>query len=178
MMNAYQALSQVSLAFLPNNEMIWSLVQKVSQGVSSAKIYLLGLFNRKIDTNPDPFTPEGLGVSLHVGHGNIVWDMKNIKPLRISDGQLSESGITGHQLLEEIKLVGVMNASVLDWLVNNKYYIPQKWQGKKIFFWGTLYETPGGNLFVRYLDCTGEEVSWTVLGLDKKLDANSYVLLV
>lgn len=147
-----------------------------TQFISKMKRLFLG---RRIDSNQTPSVREGVFVEKHVGLGIIFWDKhKHSRSVLVLKEQFSGKGITGKDFLKEIMLTSMMNATVLDWLLANPHEIPrQVWQGKKIFFWGTLYSGTNNNLYVRYLDCSGTHVSESFFCLNSKLTIDMCALL-
>ena len=133
----------------------------------------------KIDTNPYPCIREGMSIDSHVGIGTIVWEGdQQARKFFFSEEQFSGKGITGHNFLNEIRLMPVMNARVLDWLLANPHEIPvNAWQGKKIFFWGTIYTATNGSLYVRYIDCSGRYSFEDVFCLNNTLESDARALL-
>lgn len=68
--------------------------------------------------------------------------------------------ITGKILAERLKEKG-LSASVLDYLLENTYKIPDDWKDKIIYFWGTIFRYARGILYVRCLVwCGGEWQSY------------------
>jgi hypothetical protein len=85
--------------------------------------------------------------------GMMVWDY-------VSEKQGFGGKINGKKLLrKELKGRKAHNANLLDYLLANPHFIPRKWMGRKIFFWGTIFRHEDGTPHVRYLYWSGE--SWT-----------------
>ncbi|MBI2047844.1 MAG: hypothetical protein HYT27_01775 [Parcubacteria group bacterium] len=103
-----------------------------------------------IDTNVPPFVPNGYTVEEHKKQGLFNWDQNNVT-LYVSLEQRDGKQIIGHELREELAEKAVLNANVLDYLLKNKYRIPEEWKGWHIFFWGTVYRDPRDVLVVCYL---------------------------
>ncbi len=120
-----------------------------------------------IDTDKQPFIPEGLRIEKHIKGGKFEWNPAHVE-LYLSENQKNGNYITGNQLLKELKGKPVLNANVLDYLLAHPELIPEDWKGKYVFFWGTLYRSSGGNLFVRCLRWGGSRWNWNDdwLGLD------------
>jgi hypothetical protein len=49
-----------------------------------------------------------------------------------------------------------LNANILDYLLENQELIPESWKNIIVFFLGTQYYDPLGNICVRYLCWFGE----------------------
>ena len=136
-----------------------------------------------IDCDADPFVSKGWNVEEHLKMGNIKFDPSKID-LYLSEKQKNRS-IKGHDLREELKGKKVLNANVADHLLKYPQIFPKKWkkdsEGKIrfIFFWGTIYYTSCGNLFVRYLYWGGGQLHSDRIWLDSSFnDLNPAAVLV
>jgi len=109
-----------------------------------------------IDCDADPPTPNGWLVEEHK-QGGVLLSLPDI------DFYLSEKQIKGtigwHDLRAELSGQQVMNANILHYLLAHQELIPKIWRGKSIFFWGTIYRDPSGDLRVPYLRWCGPEWS-------------------
>ncbi|MBU1029221.1 hypothetical protein KKE28_03400 [Patescibacteria group bacterium] len=124
---------------------------------------------RNINGDADPFIPEGWTVEEHRRSGQLVWDPTQVQ-LYLSEMQKNGRFIRGHGLREELKHQPILNANVLDHLLAHPYLIPQEWQSKNVFFWGTVYRDRLGDLYVRYLDWLGYWWDWRYEWLDNGSD--------
>lgn len=117
--------------------------------------------SKAVDLDADPFVPDGWSVEEHGKGGKIDFDPAKIA-LYLSEGQKDGEWIKGNKLREELKGQPVLNANLLDWYLRkeNQHLIPEEWKGKAVFFWGTIYRGPGGNLFVRCLYWYGGGWYW------------------
>jgi hypothetical protein len=99
--------------------------------------------------------------------GIINWNSDLVK-LHLSPNQKGGKRIKGNELRKELVegKVPVYTAHVLDYLLANPSLIPEEWKGKAIFFWGTIYRSSGGNLYVRYFVWGGTGWSWGCSWLD------------
>ncbi len=87
---------------------------------------------------------------------DLVLDGKKIE-LLLSEKQKGEGRVIGHDLHKELdqKKVGQCGGSVLDHLVAHPELWPESWkkdaQGNTVyvFFWGDIFQAPGGYLYVR-----------------------------
>lgn len=59
--------------------------------------------------------------------------------------------IEGDKLFWELAKKRVLNDDVLDFLLANPHLIPEKWNDRYVFFWGTIYHCKEGGLGVRCL---------------------------
>lgn len=102
----------------------------------------------KIILKNTPLIPyEGWKVDYHNG-------ITNFDPQTLSlhlEPEQEKKYIKGHILAERLK-DKALNASVLDYLLENPKLIPDEWKGKWVYFWGTIYRNSGGDLYVRCLD--------------------------
>jgi hypothetical protein len=120
------------------------------------------ILKTRIDTTKTPKIPSWLKEIKEndTSLGTIEWDKEKYKDsLFLSPEQLSESSINGEKLLKLIKKekIPVLNANVLDYLLEHKEEIPEEWKGKRIYFWGTIFRSSGGNRHVRCLDWGGSD---------------------
>ncbi len=72
--------------------------------------------------------------------------------LQLVKRQTRNGVIQGHELRKELengKLV-LLNANLLDYLLEHPELIPDAWKGKVVFFWGTIYRHSVGPI-VRFL---------------------------
>ena len=113
-----------------------------------------GRIEHLIDCDATPHEPEGIKVHEHVKGGNLKWDPSKVE-LFLSREQSSGGCIQGTALQHELQGKPVMNANVLDYLLDHPELIPLDWKGKNVFFWGTIYRGSGGDLCVRCLSWSG-----------------------
>ena len=88
-----------------------------------------------IDCDAEPLVPfEGIpgswSVMYHQKDGKFPFSMVN----RVYEGYKTYAELQGKR---------VFNANVLDFLVDNPNLVPKRLQGKKIYFWGTIYCVAG-----------------------------------
>jgi hypothetical protein len=118
-----------------------------------------------IDCDENPFVPGGWSAELHIKGGQLEWD-----PVRailyLSEGQQDGKWIQGHKLREELKDKSVFNANLLDYLLAHPELIPEEWKDQLVFFWGTVYRSRDGVLYVRYLEWDGGRWYWYFHWLD------------
>ncbi len=109
-----------------------------------------------IDCDKDPVIPSGWFVVEHKRDGQVVWDQSKVS-LYLSKEQRGGK-IQGNKLHEELKDKPVLNANVLDYLLEHQEIIPEEWKKKSIYFWGTIFRLslngPGG-FYVRFLSWDG-----------------------
>jgi len=112
-----------------------------------------------IDCDADPFVPAGWKVEEHKKGGQLEWDPSKVS-LYLSEYQKGGRFIQGYDLRKELEGKPVLNANVLDYLLDHPELIPEEWKGKAIFFWGTVYRYSGGSLYVRCLYWGGSQWRW------------------
>jgi hypothetical protein len=112
-----------------------------------------------IDLDADPFVPNSWSVVEHQKGGQFKWDASTVS-LCLSKKQQSSKWIEGHKLREELEGKPVFNANLLDYLLKHPRLIPEEWKGKYVFFWGTVYRSSRGSLYVRYLCWDGDRWDW------------------
>jgi|GEM_PF-1102615 len=88
-------------------------------------------------------------VDRHIPGGKMIWDKDRVC-LHLFQGQ-AEEGISGWAIYRLTENKPVLNANVLDYLLEHQELIPQNWKGKKVYFWGTTYRLKEGAVFVRCL---------------------------
>ena len=127
--------------------------------------------NPLIDCDAPPFIPSrnfGWEIKEHKKGGKLIWNPEMVR-LYLSDEQKlceNKGAYTVHDLYENLKNKPVLNANVLDFLLENPYLIPDEWKGRQIFFWGTTYSRSNGTPHVRYLywdDGMRWQCSWVVI---------------
>ena len=118
---------------------------------------------RLIDCNTAPFVPENWSVEQHIKGGLITFDSTKIT-LWLSDQQ-KHGSIIGHDLRKELANKPVLNANVLDHLLQHQELIPEEWKKYNIPFWGTIYRYSSGSLVVRCLYWYGSRWHWCCLWL-------------
>lgn len=112
-----------------------------------------------IDCDARPFVPAGWSVKEHQKGGAYKWDKSAQKDALFypSNGQSCK------KFRKELRDMStpVLNANVLDYLLANQHLIPEEWKGKNVFFWGTVYRSSRGDLYVRYLCWSGAWWRWS-----------------
>jgi len=139
-----------------------------------------------INLGADPFLPDGWKVEEHQKGkvaklerrgDDLYFDGKKID-FYLSKPQKKGGRIEGNDLRKELGKQPVLNANVLDYLLKNPSIIPDSWKKdadgntRYIFFWGTVYCSSGGNLYVRYLRWVGVEWIWDYYWLDGGWDSD------
>ncbi|TAK03268.1 hypothetical protein EPO34_04345 [Patescibacteria group bacterium] len=118
-----------------------------------------------IDCDASPTCLDGWKVVEHVKGGQLDFDPSKIA-LYLDEAQKEKKGIVGNELRTKLKGKPVLNANVLDHLLDNTNLIPASWKQDEngnthhILFWGTIYRGSGGRLFVRYLYWLGRQWLW------------------
>lgn len=103
-----------------------------------------------IDCESDPYVPEGWSIEEHRPHCGFRWNPARVT-LYLSAEQKRKKSIEGHELRKELAEEPVLNANVLDYLLERTHLIPKEWKRTPVFFWGTIYRNPDSNLRVRFL---------------------------
>lgn len=105
-----------------------------------------------IDTDTQPFIPEGWSIVRHRQGGKLELNLEEILHY-LSEAQKSGKSTNGHDLRKELSEEKVLNACVLDYLLSHSLQVPKEWKWKgPIFFWGTQYRNERGFSHVRYLE--------------------------
>jgi len=119
-----------------------------------------------VDLDADPFVPEGWKVVDHCKSGLFKYDPAKVG-LYLSKKQQNGKVIVGNDLRKELKSQPVYNANLLDFYLKkeNQHLIPEEWNEKMVFFWGTIYHNSDGDLYVRGLYWNGDRWCWGYLWL-------------
>ena len=145
-----------------------------------------------IDGNLNPNVPSGLYLD---GEGTEHRKMGKVTLEKRDDGKLYANGkevvldlspnqkngktIQGHELRKELKNKQVLNACIMDALRANTQLIPESWkqdeQGRTryIYFWGTIFRSANGSLYVEYLCWDGGQWRWGFSWLGSGWDVNN-----
>ena len=107
---------------------------------------------RFIDCDVAPFVPDGWKLESHKGCGKMevactsagLYLNGEMVNLHLSENQKRYGSASGNDLQAQLDGKAVLNANVLDWLLDHREFIPKGWRGatgKKVnpFFWGTTY---------------------------------------
>ncbi len=129
-----------------------------------------------IDCDANPFIPDGWEVEQHYIGGLLEWNAKKAE-LYLSKKQKDGNLIRGNKLRKELKNKPTLNANVLDHLLKNPHLIPEEWKDKCVFFWGTVYRDPEGDLMPRCLCWDGDEWDWRFGWLIRDFGDNSTAAL-
>jgi len=101
-----------------------------------------------IDCDADPLIVyEGYSVEKHRKGGAFKWDVTNVTLYR-EESQMKGGGVLCDKIRSQLSDKPAMNVCVLDYLLANPHLIPEEWQGKRIYFWGTIYRCQRGHLYV------------------------------
>jgi hypothetical protein len=124
------------------------------------------VFMSTFDTDAEPKLPfDGARIEFHAKGGLVsivkkdgeLWIGGKKVVLHCVGRQQGGKTIRGHELREELSGKPVLNARILDFLLEHTDYIPESWKKNEagntiyIFFWGTIYRNTDGNLCVRCL---------------------------
>lgn len=113
-----------------------------------------------IDCDKDPVIWfDAWSVESHTKMGKLAWKPDEIE-LYLSEKQ-KIGHIEGNELRKELEGKPVLNACVLDYLMEHPNLIPDSWKGKYIYFWGTIFRDADGNLFVEFLCWGGFRWFWS-----------------
>jgi len=114
----------------------------------------INIIEHVIDCDAVPFVPEDLLLESHKKSGSFKFDIADISrylSFKPKKGDYNKEG----KLRKELDSVLVLNANVLEYLLEHPEIIPEKWKGRMIPFWGTIYRYPSGGYCVLYLLWTG-----------------------
>lgn len=114
-----------------------------------------------IDCDTAPFIPRGLEVHNHIKGGQLEWNPQKVM-LYLPEKQKT-GWVIGFKIYDEIMRQPVLNANVLDYLLQHTELIPEEWEEKEIHFWGTIYRTSPSSIDlikVRFLYRNWKDGKW------------------
>ena len=114
---------------------------------------------------PKEWRDSGWRVEWHRNMGRQIWTPDAIL-LHLAEEQKDGRMIRGDKLRKILEAEPVLTDNWLDFLLANPEFIPESRKGKAVFFWGTGYRDPDGNLCVRYLCFGGGRWHWDCGWLD------------
>lgn len=129
-----------------------------------------------IDPDVDPFIPDGWTVEEHKKMGQ--WKFNPAEISFFLSNKQKKGSIVGHDLRKELAKRAVLNANVLDYLLAHPELIPDKWKGKYIFFWGTIYRDSVGRLYARCLRWGGGRWDWDYRWLGRDFYDNNPAMIL
>ncbi|HQB76530.1 MAG TPA: hypothetical protein PLI25_03055 [bacterium] len=141
-----QAIDELKLVFRHNG---WNKVLKEQAEIKTIE--------HLIDCDSAPFIPKGWSLEEHRRNGFLKFDPAKIS-LYLPRKQ--KKGIEGEELRKILANKPVMNANILDYLLDHPELIPEDWKDKYVFFWGTIYRLPNGVPAVRCLEWDYYKQSW------------------
>lgn len=119
-----------------------------------------------VDLDADPMIPvDGWRVESHTKGGRFKYDPTKVE-LYLDEGQKDGEHLEGNELREKLGGKNPFNANLLDFYLSHPELIPESWKEKAVFFWGTVYRSAGGSLYVRYLRWSGGRWDWNDRWLD------------
>ena len=139
-------------------------ISKVGDALMEIVHLTRGTAEHVIDCDAPVFVPDGWEVLSDSEQlpsrvlDKIVFDPKKIS-LFLSEKQ--QTGfVLGHNLRKDLSGKLVLGANVLDYLLAHTEIIPEEWKSKIVFFWGTIYRSSDGYLYVRCLDWDNSPWRW------------------
>ncbi len=110
------------------------------------------------DPMPEDWKKAGWQTTKHTYGVTLELDPSQLK-LHLSENQKNGRVVEVNSLKKELEdnKVPVLNACILDYLLAHPELIPESWKKDEngntryIYFWGTEYRHPDGDLYVRYL---------------------------
>jgi len=139
-----------------------SLLQEAQEKINQALELMEEKTSVAFDDTEKPKIIDGWKIKEHKSLGKV--DLSKIK-LFISKKQ-GNKYIIGTELKKFLDNKKVLNANILDYLLEHQELIPQEWKDGLVFFWGTIYRDSGGNLYVRCLYWNGAKWHWDYCWLD------------
>lgn len=118
----------------------------------------LSLPEHLIDCDSDPCVPQNWSLKSHLKMG--VWKWQPEKVVLFKFKEQAGSKRIGEYLYQKLEESPVLNANVLDYLLQHHHLIPSDWKNVFVFFWGTIYFSSGGKETVRCLRFNQENKRW------------------
>ncbi|MCK5060975.1 hypothetical protein KAR28_00325 [Candidatus Parcubacteria bacterium] len=135
--------------------------------------------NYLINTNADPYIPDEWSIIKHRKGGQVRWDPEKIS-LFLSEKQQDGKVVKGDELYKELSCLPVLNANVLDFLLDYSHLnlIPEEWKGKTVCFWGTVYRNRSNGMYgVRAPYFCGGGWTWGWLCFEHDFDSSFPAIL-
>ena len=115
----------------------------------------INMIEHIIDCNSFPLqVPEGWEIQSHNIESPLAWNANKVTFYFVAD-QKNTSGIVGNKLCIHIRSslsnLHVLNANVLEYLLERPVLIPEEWKKVCVFFWGTIYLDEHKRHAVRFL---------------------------
>lgn len=113
-----------------------------------------------IDCDEDPPDQKGMSVYEHRKGGKLAWNADDVT-LYLSEKLQGNrhTRIHGYDLYKELQNKPVLNGVVFEYLWRNQHLIPDSWKDGYVLFWGTIYRSSCGQLWVPAL--TWRRPVWT-----------------
>ena len=169
--------NELKLAFRRNN---WNNVQikTLSQGNALAEVLEvikgnaeIKMIEHLIDCDVTPRTPPHYSVEEHRKGGLWRW---NPKIELFAPWRQRRAPVKGAFLRKRLRKKNVLNANVLDYLLEHPELIPEGWKDKTVCFWGTIYRSYKGDLGVRCLRWMEFRWIWEIDWIDDKCQFYPY----
>lgn len=109
--------------------------------------------------------------------GKVVWDRFRYSERRYlvaSERLKTTKSFSFEDFRREVGGMEVMNACILDWLMQNPSQVPPFWDNKTVIFFGTIYESERGHRFVRSLSASKGKCSEKYLSLEDVMKVQHY----
>jgi len=105
-----------------------------------------------IDCDAQPIIPEQFEIYLHKPGGQFIWDKAKVGLSVVDDKPHPDGPAVANEMRWKRNKKLVLNANVLDWLLQHPKQIPEEWKDKEVHFWSTVYHhSVIDTLAVRYL---------------------------
>ena len=113
---------------------------------------------------PAEWKKTGWQIERHRNMGLQVFDQAALQ-LFLADEQ-KRGAVRGDKLRKLVEGEPILPDAYLDFYLAHTELIPESWKGKAVFFWGTIYRSPGGDFYVRDLVWLGGRWNWSYRWLD------------
>ena len=159
-----------------------------TQYLETQRVVVLGKNKIRVKLDAPPKLPfDGAEIEAHFGSGWVTVEKRKDGQLyvggrkvilHVSECQKDGKKIKGYELCEELTGKTVLNANILDALLEFTHLIPEDWKEKTVFFWGTIYRNSDGYLCVRFLFWGGSRWHWCCYCLGGDFDGRDPAALL
>lgn len=110
-------------------------VRSILRGFAEIRV-----FENVIDCDADPFVPPGAEIVAHRKGGLVIWDPKNVI-LHWTKSQKEKLSCIAYEIRDQLFMNDkpIVNACVLDRLLEFPELVPVQFNGTEPAFWGTVY---------------------------------------
>jgi len=126
----------------------------------------------KVDLDAAPNVGLGSCFSVKTHKKGGLWEFDSLKTSLHLTGQQKEGANKGYVIQTELEAFQVLNANILDYLLDYSEFIPKHWKkAGRICFWGTIFTNPTLGDCIRVLFWNGLIWDWEFYSLSSYFDS-------